>query len=111
MAELLPEDSDSESGDKGSVVEMEDFKESTDIDIELEEEDADNDDDNLEEWLSDHSEDDNESRDSDSLDERNNDALNAIQTMEDLGKLIPRLINPYRHPRQLIIIGSDLARA
>lgn len=31
--------------------------------------------------------------------------------MEDLGKLIPRLIDPYRHPRQLIVIGSDLARA
>ncbi|KAF4600365.1 hypothetical protein EYR38_004990 [Pleurotus pulmonarius] len=41
----------------------------------------------------------------------NNDALKAIRMMEDLGKVIPRLIDPYRHPRQLIVIGSDLARA
>lgn len=48
-AELLPEDSGSDSGDEGSVVEMEDFEESTEADIELEEEDADHNDDNLDE--------------------------------------------------------------
>ncbi|KAJ8694136.1 hypothetical protein PTI98_009070 [Pleurotus ostreatus] len=41
----------------------------------------------------------------------NNDALKAIRMMEDLGKVIPWLIDPYRHPRQLIVIGSDLAHA
>lgn len=82
MAELLPEDSDSDSGDEGSVVEMEDFEESTDFDIELEEEDADNDDDNLDEWLSDHSEDDNESRDSDSLDERSDTASEELEPIQ-----------------------------
>ncbi|KAF7423001.1 hypothetical protein PC9H_011165 [Pleurotus ostreatus] len=41
----------------------------------------------------------------------NNDALTALQVTEALGKAIPRLIDAYRHPRQLIVIGSSLALA